>query len=79
MLRALTRKSPFMRQHQFESAVARATGESVRTIRLRGFSLIELDPCGRSSRDRNPKSSASSRQLLRSNPTDPEVFADGEI
>lgn len=79
MLRALTRKSSFMRQHQFESAVARATGESVRTIRLRGFSLIELDPSGRGNRDRNPTSHPARRQLLRTNPTDHEVFADGDI
>lgn len=79
MLRALTRKSSFMRQHQFESAVARATGESVRTIRLRGFSLIELDPGSRGSRDRTPTSHPASRQLTRTNPTGPEVFTDGEI
>lgn len=29
-----------MRQHDFESAVARATGESLRTIRRRGFNLV---------------------------------------
>lgn len=33
-----------MRQQQFESAVARATGESVRTIQLRGFSLVRMSP-----------------------------------
>ena len=32
-----------MRQQQFESAVARATGESVRTIQLRGFSFVRLN------------------------------------
>jgi hypothetical protein len=42
-----------MRQIDFESAVARATGESLRTIQRRGFSLVQttvhstncFDPC----------------------------------
>jgi hypothetical protein len=32
-----------MSQHELESAVAQATGESVRTIRRRGFSIIDPD------------------------------------
>ena len=30
-----------MSQQELESAVARATGESVRTVRNRGFSIVE--------------------------------------
>jgi hypothetical protein len=32
-----------MSQHELDSAVAQATGESVGTIRRRGFSIIEPD------------------------------------
>ncbi len=31
-----------MNQHQLDRALARATGESVKTIRQRGFSLVPL-------------------------------------
>ena len=32
-----------MSQHELDSAVAQATGESLRTIRRRGFSIIDPD------------------------------------
>jgi hypothetical protein len=32
-----------MSQNELDSAVAQATGESVRTIRHRGFSIVDLD------------------------------------
>jgi hypothetical protein len=45
-----------MRQQQFESAVARATGESLRTIQSRGFSLVRLNASDRSSCGKNRSS-----------------------
>lgn len=32
-----------MTQHELDSAVAQATGESIDTIAARGFSLVEMD------------------------------------
>jgi hypothetical protein len=53
-----------MRQQQFESAVARATGESVRTIQLRGFSFVRLNSNDDSARHDHR---AASRSRPRSN------------
>lgn len=44
-----------MRQSEFESAVARATGESLKTIQNRGFSLIDLSARSVQRRGRRPR------------------------
>ena len=42
-----------MRQHYLDAAVARATGESLRTIRQRGFSVVRIGSNGHSPYEHN--------------------------
>ena len=34
-----------MSQHELDAAVAQVTGESLRTVRRRGFSVVDPDQC----------------------------------
>jgi len=46
-----------MRQYYLDAAVARATGESLRTIRQRGFSVVRIGSSGHSTYEPNDDAS----------------------
>lgn len=64
-----------MRQYHLESAVARVTGESLRTIQQRGFGLVRMDS-ERSSR-RSSVSGSFSSQPARPEHTTNGIPGDG--
>jgi hypothetical protein len=68
-----------MRHPEFESAVARATGESLRTIQSRGFSLVEVH-FGRSAyRVPSHRSGFAVRRSSQNIPVDRETGLDSEF
>jgi hypothetical protein len=63
-----------MKRHQFESAVSRATGESLRTILCRGFTLMKLNSGTHGRQDGIEKSRRPRNQSPQINLIDQQVF-----